>query len=211
MASEKGTVYIKAEQCTEVSLREVTLGDIISVECTSPHITAKLKTLKVFSFWGNSESKRVFSVLKIIEWIHKEYPNVVVQNLGVSDLIVIYRPEKKENKLWQYMKIAFVCIVSFVGSAFAIMTFNNDSGTSQLFEQIYELFTGKTYPGFSILELMYSVGLSLGILVFFNHFGKRKFSEDPTPIEVEMRLYESDIEATLISDGSRRGKELDVD
>ena len=49
-----------------------------------------------------------------------------------------------------------------------------------------------------------------GILVFFNHFGRKRFSVDPTPMEVEMRLYENDILTTLVENYSRKGKEVDV-
>ena len=60
------------------------------------------------------------------------------------------------------------------------------------------------------MELSYSVGIVIGILVFFNHFGKKKLSVDPTPIEVEMRLYENDIQTTVIAEYARKGQELDV-
>ena len=103
-----------------------------------------------------------------------------------------------------------VTLTTFFGSAFAIMTFNNDSGTPKLFEQIYELLTGMPKQGFTVLEMSYSIGIVVGILVFFNHFGKRKFSVDPTPIEVEMRLYENDIQTTVIAEYARKGQELDV-
>ena len=88
---------------------------------------------------------------------------------------------------------------------------NNDVDTTKLFGQIYELITGSASDGFTILELTYSVGLTIGILIFFNHFGKRKFTVDPTPMEVEMRLYENDIQTTLIEDFARKEKEMDVD
>ena len=51
----------------------------------------------------------------------------------------------------------------------------------------------------------------IGILTFFNHFGKKRLSVDPTPMEVEMRLYENDIQTTLVETYSRKEKELDVD
>ena len=60
------------------------------------------------------------------------------------------------------------------------------------------------------MELMYSIGVVIGILVFFNHFGKKRFSVDPTPMEVEMRLYENDIQTTIIENYSRKEQELDV-
>ena len=43
------------------------------------------------------------------------------------------------------------------------------------------------------------------------HFGKKRLSVDPTPMEVEMRLYENDIQTTLVETYSRKEKELDVD
>ena len=108
------------------------------------------------------------------------------------------------------MKVVGVVIISFIGAAFSIMAFNNDVGTTKMFSQIYELVTGKTNSGFTILELTYCIGLIIGILTFFNHFGKKKFTVDPTPMEVEMRLYENDIQTTLIETYSRKEKELDV-
>ena len=60
------------------------------------------------------------------------------------------------------------------------------------------------------MEISYSIGISIGILVFFNHFGKKRFSVDPTPMEVQMRVYENDIQTTLIENAARKEKEIDV-
>lgn len=70
---------------------------------------------------------------------------------------------------------------------------------------------GKKSNGFTILEIMYSVGLVVGILIFFNHFGKKRFTVDPTPMEVQMRLYENDIQTTLVEDAARRKDEIDLE
>ena len=211
MAVADCVLYIKADQCVEVTNQVVTLGNLIEMECTNPHIASKLKTIKVMKMPEKGKHRYVISILMIIERIHREYPKLEIQNMGAQDVIVVYENQKKKNAFWEWSKIAFVCVLSFVGAAFAIMTFNNDSGTTQLFEQIYEMFTGKPHEGFSVLEATYSIGLALGIIVFFNHFGKRKFSVDPSPIEVEMQLYENDIQTTVIAEHARKGKELDVD
>ena len=68
---------------------------------------------------------------------------------------------------------------------------------------------GKESNGFTVLEVTYSMGMAIGILIFFNHFGKKRFTVDPTPMEVQMRLYENDIQTTLVEDASRRGKEME--
>lgn len=211
MSVTGNTLYIKADQCIEVKNRAVTLGDLISMECIDPHIIAKLKTLKILNMPDKGKHRYVVSILKIIERVHKEYPNLEIQNMGAEDVIVVYENQTKKNAVWEWTKVVFVCLLCFVGAAFAIMTFNNDSGTSQLFVQIYQMFTGQEHHGFSVLEATYSLGLAVGIILFFNHIGKRKFSVDPTPIEVEMQLYENDIQTTVIAEHGRKGKELNVD
>ena len=83
------------------------------------------------------------------------------------------------------------------------MTFNNDVDIPALFGQIYTQVTGQEANGFSVLEISYSIGIGLGVLFFFNHFGRMKLTDDPTPMQVQMRLYEDDVNTTVIEDASR--------
>ena len=60
------------------------------------------------------------------------------------------------------------------------------------------------------LEVTYSIGLAVGIIVFFNHIGGRRITKDPTPIKVEMRIYEDDVNNALVETADREGKTIDV-
>ena len=203
-------VYIKGEQNVEVKTKEVRLGDIISMECTNRSVANRLKTVKILQISRENEHRQVISILKIIEKIHQEYPNVEIQNLGPPDIIVTYEAQKKHHPALHWAKVGIVVLVTFFGAAFSIMAFNNDIDTTKLMGQIYEQIMGHPKQGYTIMELMYSIGVVIGILVFFNHFGKKRFSVDPTPMEVEMRLYENDIQTTIIENYSRKEQELDV-
>ena len=90
--------------------------------------------------------------------------------------------------------------------AFSIMTFHTDIGVRELFLDVYTRFLPQMTPGFSVLEISYSIGIGLGVVLYFNHFGRRKFTQDPTPLEVEMRVYEDDIDTTIIEQNDRSGK-----
>lgn len=206
----KETVYIKAEQNVEVRHPDVSLGDILQLECSNPDIVPKIKTLKILKFREGKERRCVISILKVMECIHSQYPSVDIQNVGEPDIIVTFENQKTPGTLSHWLKVIAVVAITFTGAAFSIMTFNNDVDTTKLFGQIYELVMGNPSDGFTVLELMYSIGMIVGILIFFNHFGGRKFSADPTPMEVEMRLYENDIQTTLIEDYSRKGQEMNV-
>ena len=50
----------------------------------------------------------------------------------------------------------------------------------------------------ALLSIPYSIGLGLGIIIFFNHFSKFSLTEDPTPIEIEMTTYEKETNASII-------------
>lgn len=211
MAVTKETLYIKAESNVEVTKPDVTLGDVLSLECSNQEVIPKLKVIKLVKMQEKGERRCVISVLKVIACIHQLYPQMDIQNMGVTDFIITYENQKQPNQVLHVLKVMAVIAITAVGAAFSIMAFNNDVNTTKLFSQIYEMVTGKVSDGFTMLELAYCIGVILGILVFFNHFGGKKFSTDPTPMEVEMRLYENDIQTTLIQNYTRKERELDVD
>ncbi|WP_251390478.1 stage V sporulation protein AA [Mediterraneibacter agrestimuris] len=212
MPSSQDTLYIKGERDVEITKTDVTLGDILTFECSNKTVIPKVKTMKILKIPdnGKKEQRFVISILKIIACIHEQYPNLDIQNLGETDIIITYENQKTPGKLFHILKTAFVVVLTFCGAAFSIMAFNNDISVTKLFSQIYEAMTGAKSSGFTILEISYSVGIAVGILMFFNHFGKKRFTVDPTPLEVQMRLYENDIQTTLVEDASRRKEELDV-
>lgn len=210
------TVYLKIEQNIKVTEPSVVLKDIAKLTATNRPLINKMKQMKVCNFHvsANQSKKKtqmqVFSVLKIIEMIGQEFPNVEIQNIGEKDFVVEYVP-KEEPKWLLYLKTAVLCVLIFFGSAFTIMTFNNDVGVGEVFMDFYQQVMGTESDGFTVLEVCYSIGLFLGIMIFFNHVGHKKITHDPTPIQVEMRTYEKDVDTTFIENCGRKGTSNDVE
>lgn len=198
------TVYIKISQSTEVHEPEVRVKDIAQVHCRNKAAEARIKALKVTSFKERDrEASYVGSVMDLLEELEGTGSSIQINSVGETDFIVSYNPQIKRRAALQWMKTAFVSAVSFCGAAFAIMTFNNDVDIPKLFGQLYEQFTGRPSNGFTILEVTYSIGIGLGVLIFFNHFMGKKLTADPTPMEVEMRAYEDQVDTTVL-EASRR-------
>ena len=189
----------------------VTLGEILPMECSNRKMLSDIKALKILKVPENGSKRCIISVLKIISCIHEKYPQIEVRNLGAADIIVTFENQKTAGKAVHRIKTAAVVLLTFSGAAFSIMAFHNDISITKLFSQIYEVMTGTKSDGFTILEVSYSLGISVGILLFFNHFGKKKLTVDPTPLEVQMRLYENNIQTTLVENASRKGEELNVE
>ncbi|MDE6606343.1 MAG: stage V sporulation protein AA [Lachnospiraceae bacterium] len=199
-------IYIKMEQNTEVTQPDVFLKDIAQIVCTDSSVEAKVKAIKVHKFREDGVQKVALSLTKIITMIGEICPEASVQNIGETDALIELVNVNKHKGLMQTLKIIFVAAVSFFGTAFTIMAYHNDIGIADIFEKFYIMVMGN--PGNSaVLEVFYSIGLSLGIIIFFNHIGGRRITKDPTPIEVEMRIYESDVNKALIETASREGKE----
>ncbi len=202
------TVYVKASINCVVYDRQVTLGDVLKIECTNSAIVRRIKQMDLYSF--NHEHAVAFSILKVIERIHRDYPNVDVVNCGEQDFVVEYVKSTAKSPVLEKLKIAAVSVLVFFGSAFTIMAFHNDIGIQGVFEKFYEQITGETKPVVSELEISYSIGLAVGIIVFFNHMRNRKLSNDPTPIEVEMKKYKKDLSITKIAEADEKGHKEDV-
>lgn len=211
MGAAGQTLYLKIEQNCIVYKRSVTLQDIASVECTDIGIRRQVLQQQIYHFDGQTKSSfvQVFSVLYVIEKIHEKYPTLEIENIGEPDFVLRYVPDP-EKKAVQYFKTALVSVILFFGSAFTIMTFIEDVSVPKVFDALYARVTGQEAVGVSALEICFCIGLAVGIMIFYNHIGKKKLTDDPTPIQVAMRKYEQDVDTTYIETASRKGKNLDV-
>ena len=204
------TVYVKIDRNVQCPNPLVTLGDIAKLECANPQILPALKNLKIIRFQEKNQLE-IFGILKVFQIIHKEYPDYELVNVGETDFVLQYSGEQMPHPIWDMVKLVFLCILIFFGAAFTIMAFNNDISIVGVFDQLYQQFLGTKKPDLSVLEIGYSIGLGVGIIVFFNHFGNRKLTRDATPIQVELRKTEKEMDDALIEKSSRKGCSKDVD
>ena len=203
-------LYLKLEQNVELKTEDVYIKDLGKCYCQDQNILYKVKTQKVFTFRPEDKGRRVISVMYLIQLIKSQFPELEVENLGETSVVAKRVRTASCKKGRQAVLTAFVCGICFFGSAFTVMAFHNDIGIGSIFEGIYGIVTGQAYPGYSVLEVCYSLGLAVGIIVFFNHVGGRRITKDPTPIEVEMRVYEEQVNAALAETADREGKTMDV-
>lgn len=199
-------LYIQTEKNVEVQSPEIYLQDVAKLTCKDSKVLNRNKVRKVFSIPNREPGRYVVSAVDLVHAIAKEEPNVDITHIGEANLVVTYEKAKHQQKWYSWLKTLLVCVLTFFGGAFSIMTFNTDVDTANLFSKIYTQFTGEIATGPTILEFTYSVGIGIGVVFFFNHFGKGKLTQDPTPVEVQMRLYEDDVNKTLIADKNRSKK-----
>ena len=160
------------------------------------NIKRKLDKMVIFEV-PNSESnaRYIITIVDIINAIWKIYPGADIQSIGETDVVIDYRHKKlSPNQAWEWIKVIIVCCIVFAGAAVAVMTYNTDAALGKTFILINKIITGNKTVGLEWITIPYSVGITIGVLFFFNHIGMKKITDDPTPMEVEIQRYEQDVE-----------------
>lgn len=209
---EHPVIYLKAEQSSYLNCPDIRIRDVSSVYCRDEETAEKIRNIEIYKFEKDKEGRAFLSILYLIQEIEKVISRGEIRNVGEQDLIIYYRPEQAKTNPWLLRaKICFICLSCFLGTGISIMGYNNDVDMAKVFSQLYETFLGIKPDGPTFIELFYSLGLTVGIFLFFNHTPGKKITNEPTPIQVQMRLYEQDVNQTFILGASRKDAELDVD
>lgn len=202
------------EDSVQVFEENVRISDVASVWTADPAISSKIKNMIIYRFEAaDRKEKQVVGLLWLTRAVMLYFPDCVIIPHGETDCVVeLVDPEDKaaQNGFGQKLKVFSVSVICLFGSAFSIMAFHNDISVTNIFMQFYEFVTGNSSSGFTVLEVSYSLGLLLGIIVFYNHVGKKKVTQEPTPIEVSMRNYERDMDDAVVKRCEREGKKIDV-
>ena len=201
-------VYLKFEAKIQTDQEKIYVSDVAEIVCRNDQKKEQIRNIAIHSF--GIPDRDVVTALYIVNEIEKQVRDVVVVPLGTVNIILARINNKQPSRLFEIVKVVFVSMVCFFGTGFTIMAFHNDIGIRGVFEQISSLITGTEGLGVMILEISYAFGLTAGILLFFNHIGKRRITKDPTPIEVSMRNYEDDVNKTLSETWDREGKTIEA-
>lgn len=202
---EKVDIYIKPmEKVQMVQKREVLLRDVAEV-FVGGQTKGEAEKIMVFQIPSDRKKTYLLSVIDLIQALNQKYPDATVSNVGEMDILIEYLPKpEKKTKLLTLAKVVFVSLVLFIGAATTIMCFHTDVQLPLIFQNIYYIFYGENREMPALISIPYSIGLGLGIIIFFNHFSKISLTEDPTPIEIEMTTYEKETNVSVIDFLGRR-------
>lgn len=171
-------------------------GDIITVGHTAQiegqhQLKKRLSALPLYQVSKKDKNIVILDIIKVLKAIHKADPTLDVQTVGGAETIV--EIQYKKRRLSGVLFIG-VWMLLFIGSCLAIMNFHEDVSMRDVHIALYEMITGEhnEYP--YLLQIPYSIGLGLGMIIFFNHVFKKRLNEEPSPLEVEMFNYQLDLD-----------------
>ncbi|MBO7744033.1 stage V sporulation protein AA [Paenibacillus sp. MWE-103] len=182
----------------------VTLGHASRLFASDPELEARLERLVLHRHSLKDGNRVVIDLLQIVRAIREEAPGAVVDAYGDPQVLVIIADAPREPR----KSVLFVTwLLLFFGSGLAIMNFHTDVSMKDVHERITELVTGKKTDHPLWFQVPYSLGIGVGMLVFFNHLFRKRFNEEPNPLEVELYMYEENVNAYVIADEMRRKSE----
>ncbi len=196
------TIYLRLRYKFQAATGDqITIGKMSQIIAPEPTYKV-IQGLLVHNIKPEDSSHIVIDAIDVIQSIHSVLPDLDIQTVGPAQTIIEVQAQKK--KKFRPVFIGFVWILLFIGAALTIMNFHEDVAMGDVHQKIYRLITGNRDASPLIIQIPYSIGVGVGMVLFFNHLFKKKFNEEPSPLEVEMFNYQQDLDQFVIFEEKRK-------
>ncbi len=193
-------LYIAIPRIAQVIDRQMlTVDDVCNICCANKVIEQKVKKLDIFTVPDRKAANYTVSIMEVIERVLREdeLNDLTISWIGEKNVLIEYLPVlKKKNKLLEYLTVAFVSSIMFFGSMTALMSFQVETDMTGLIEATVKILIGEGAVNAKLISIPYALGITTGIILFFNHIGVKKITTDPTPIEIEMLNFDVGVALT---------------
>lgn len=180
----------------------IALGDICQLFWDGEREEA-LKRMPIYQVKPTDGNLIVIDIMQVIQRVRSVYPEVELEIQGSPQIIVeVLNPRKKANPVL----VALVWVLLFIGSGLAIMNFHTDVSMREVHERIFYLITGERSEQPLWLQIPYSIGIGMGMILFFNHIFQKKINEEPSPLEVELFMYQQSLDQYYIQNENKENQ-----
>lgn len=193
-----GIVYIKPRDSLIVAPGEdITLGMLAEFAAEDTELERLLRGQPFLPGLTQGHGAISVSSLDLVRAIRGRRPDLEVRVIGAANTVV--KPRLRPHPVLARVWIVAVTVVLFFGSLMAIMFFHADVDMPLVHRGVYQLITGQVVERPLALQIPYSIGVGLGVLLFFNSLSRRVPSSDPSPLDVQMHTYDQDADSYMAS------------
>lgn len=172
----------------------ITIGDVGQL-VGDEDVMRQVSGIAIHQVNRSDKSIVVLDIMRVLKELRKADPDLDVQTVGPAQTIVEIAYKTKQ---FRPMFFAAVWLLLFLGAALAIMNFHEDVSMRIVHQKIFKTITGLDDEKPLLLQIPYSIGLGLGMILFFNHVFRKRINEEPSPLEVEMFNYQQDLDMYVI-------------
>lgn len=201
------TIYIRMRHRIQKKLNDVVLLKDLAQIVAEENLVHQLKDLRIYHISEQDKNIIIIDSTIIIRDIKKIREDIEVQIIGPVQTIIEVVFQRKGLSLPLFI---LIWLLLFVGSALTIMNFHEDVSMQSVHQKLYTMITGKKADKPLIFQIPYSLGLGLGMIIFFNHVFKKRLNEEPSPLEVEVFNYQQSLDQYVIMHENKESmKKLD--
>lgn len=183
-------VYVRMKKSIEVTHLKRILLKHIALISTSHELKKELENMPVYNITKKDQNIIIIDSFLVVDHLNKHYPNFEFQLIGPVQTIIRVVSKKSPSILLA----SLVWILLFIGTAMTIMNFHYDVSMQEVQQKLHYLLTGEENQFPLWIQIPYSFGLGVGMLLFLNHWFKKRFNEEPSPLEVELFKYQQSID-----------------
>lgn len=187
----KNIVYLRMKK--KITLQpntKIRLGDVAYIT-TNALEKREMEQTELYHLSKKDNEFVVIDSFILINHFNKLFPTLEFQLIGLTETIIQVKGNQDKPSS---LLVIFVWLVLFVGAAMTIMNFHYDVSMQEVQQKLHYLFTGEqeNYPLW--LQVPYSFGLGTGMILYLNHWFKKRLNEEPSPLEVEIFNYQQNID-----------------
>ncbi|RDY29207.1 hypothetical protein CHL78_002555 [Romboutsia weinsteinii] len=181
----------------DIKKREIYLKDIYSIYPKEYEV--KVNDIIFRQYENNDLIYDVIHLGEVIEVLKKELPRAHINFLKPDDIVIYFDKGKKDRT--KYLRVLVVSIVVLMGSIMGIMNFHADVNMDQSQSKMVNLLTGDAKTYLPYFQIPYSVGIGIGVALFFNKFIPTYSKHEPSPMDLKMVSLNKEIENQLRNKG----------
>ncbi|UNL84075.1 stage V sporulation protein AA [Priestia koreensis] len=189
------TIYLRMRHRIQARSNEVVKIEKLVMLVGEDGLVTSIASKDIYQITPSDKNIVIIDVMNVIQTIHQHYPDVDVQTIGPSETIVEVLLKKRSYSPFFFV---LVWLLLFIGAALAIMNFHEDVSMQQVHQKLFYILTGIEDEKPLLLQIPYSIGLGMGMILFFNHLFRKRINEEPSPLEVEMFNYQQDLDQYVI-------------
>ncbi len=183
----------KNKNIFQVSIKELYLDDIYDIY--PKKYKQELKGILIRNYFDKKKAYDVIHIGEIIEKINEKDDEFNITFLKPDDIVVYFDSEKKDRT--KYLRVFITSLVIFTGSIMGIMNFHADVDMISSQSNLVYALTRDTKKYLPFFQIPYTIGIGIGVSLFFNKFIPTYSKYEPSPLDLRMSSLNKDIENQL--------------
>lgn len=176
-----------------LTIESIYLKDIY---CIYPKEYAKkIGNICIRHYENKDSNYDVIHIGEVIEKIKEQVSTIHITFLKTDDVVIFFENNKKDRT--KYLRVLLISIVVLMGSIMGIMNFHADVNMIYSQTTMVNALTRNPEKYLPYFQIPYSIGIGIGVSLFFNKFIPTYAKNEPSPLDLKIKSLNKEIENEL--------------